>query len=447
MELVSKDMKRRKLLTICRRVFLLAVICCLSVPFCINSAVADGFISSEAPEEPSEDTETSEAASEYTETTESDWDKGKQLSLQAQYTGACMKLTWPEMGQGVKYELARSDTIDGRYKSLVIQKKCSYKDKEIKEGKLYYYKVRPINEGKQGSWSEPVTAAFPLKAVKNVKIIRYASTALKIKWRMNPEAKYYKVYQRKGQKGKYKLIATTKNSFYISRKLKKDTLYSYKVKACTGRKASNTDSPYSKTVSKATRKYQRVTVFAGDSLMTGIKLFGSVDKIHIGGSKKVVAYKGLGTLTFQTKSVFGGKTGLEKVIDYHPYRLYIMLGMNEIEWQKPDYMVKHYRELIEELQDRSPDTDIVILAISPVSRTVLQKRKGFKRIPDYNRGIKKLAEELGLEYFDYTEDYKNPQGTLNDYNGGDGIHWSKKGYDHFAGLLEKLDKRLDGLEQ
>lgn len=290
---------------------------------------------------------------------------------------------------------------------------------------------------------EAVQAFYPLNAVKNVKVVRYSATALKIRWTKTDGAAYYKVYRCREKNGTYERIATTKRLSYINRGLEKNTTYYYKVQACLSKKASKADSRLSEAVSKTTREYQRVTVFAGDSLMTGISICDLVKGIDIGGKKKVVAYKGLSTVTFQTKSVFHGKTGVEKVISYQPYRAYIMLGMNDIAGQKPSKVIEHYRKLIQKIQKESPDTELVLLAVSPVSKSVQNRRKGFQNIPALNEKISALAEEYGLEYYDYTADYKNESGTLNKYNSGDGIHWSAKGYAHFANILEALDKQLD----
>lgn len=290
---------------------------------------------------------------------------------------------------------------------------------------------------------EAVQAFYPLSTVKNVKVVLYSQTALKIRWAKTDGAVYYKVYRCREKNGTYKLIATTKRLSYINRGLEENTRYYYKVQACLSKKASEADSRLSEAVSKTTRDYQRVTVFAGDSLMTGISIYDLVKDIDIGGKKKVVAYKGLSTVTFRTKSVFHGKTGVEKVISYQPYRAYIMLGMNDIAGQKPSQVIAHYRKLIQRIQKESPDTELVLLAVSPVSKSVQTRRKGFQNIPALNEKISALAEEFGLEYYDYTADYKNDSGTLNKYNSGDGIHWSAKGYAHFADILETLDKQLD----
>lgn len=57
------------------------------------------------------------------------------------------------------------------------------------------------------------------------------------------------------------------------------------------------------------KKYQRKVVFAGDSICEGIAYEGGFPTMHLDAKKKVVAYRGLNTVTFHTKRIFKGRTG------------------------------------------------------------------------------------------------------------------------------------------
>ncbi len=287
-----------------------------------------------------------------------------------------------------------------------------------------------------------VHAGKKRQPVKELTITRYDSHALRLEWKARKRAKCYKIYRCRKKNGSYKLIKTTKKTHYINKGLKKNTKYYYRIKTCYKRKDSEWDSELCRAVAKKTKEYHRTTVFAGDSIMTGLSIYKSVDRINIGGSKKVVAYKGLGTLTFQTKSVFKGKTGVDKVISYKPYRIYIMLGMNEVHYRRKTDMIKNYEEVIEQLKDACPSTDIVLLSVSPVSKKTATQKIGFKQIPAFNKMVKGLAEKYHCRYYDFTASFKDKDGYL---KGGstDGVHWSVSGYNRFAKLLEKYDKSID----
>ena len=278
--------------------------------------------------------------------------------------------------------------------------------------------------------------------VKELTITRYDSHSLRLEWKARKRAKYYKIYRCKEKKGNYELIKTTKKTHYINKGLKKNTKYYYRIKTCYKKKNSEWDSELCKAVAKKTKEYHRTTVFAGDSIMTGLSIYRSVDRINIGGSKKVVAYKGLGTLTFQNKSVFGGKTGVGKVISYKPYRIYVMLGMNEVHYRRKTDMIKNYEEIIKKFKKACPEADIVMLPISPVSRRIAAQKIGFKQIPAFNKMVKGLADKYHCRYYDFTASFKDKDGYL---KGGspDGVHWNASGYNKFAELLEKYDKSID----
>lgn len=283
-----------------------------------------------------------------------------------------------------------------------------------------------------------------LEPVKNVKILRYSTTSLKIQWNAHVKAKYYRVYRSASKKGTYKQIAVTKKTHYRDKKLKKNKQYYYRVKACAEKRASVKDSDFSSAVGMKTKSYTRITVLAGDSVMSGMTAYKATKYMDAGGKKKVLAKVGLGTLTFQTKNAFGGKTGMEKLLSCKPYRVYIMLGMNEVHWRPHGSIIADYRGMIKEIKAECPNSDIVLLPVSPVTKGAVTRDKGFKKINALNKKIKALAKKCEVKYYDYTAAFKNSKGYLKDeYNGGDGIHWRSSGYKKFAKLLAKYDKQQD----
>ncbi len=197
---------------------------------------------------------------------------------------------------------------------------------------------------------------------------------------------------------------------------------------------------------KSVTTKQRVTVFAGDSIATGLYAseYNGISMMDISGSNRVVAYKGLNTMTYQTTPVFDGEPGLDHVIGLQPYRVYFMLGINEIEWRSVSAIMKNYREIIETIQEEVPATDLVVLAVSPVSRSVASSRTGFKNISRLNAQLKAMAKQYGIRYYDYTASFKDSSGYLkSQYNSGDGIHWNISGYRTFARVISAYDKKIE----
>ncbi len=148
------------------------------------------------------------------------------------------------------------------------------------------------------------------------------------------------------------------------------------------------------------RTYERTTIFAGDSITTGLTAYRVMDEIAIGGKKDVVAAIGLNTITFRTKKVFNGKSAVERIIASKPYRAYLMLSDNDIHFRNKNDLIDGYREIVKAIQAGTPDTDLVILAASPVTAAEVSRRRGFAQIPAYNQALRALAAEMDVKYYD-----------------------------------------------
>lgn len=283
-----------------------------------------------------------------------------------------------------------------------------------------------------------------LKKVAGVKLVRYSTHAVKVTWKKHKKAKFYRVYYARKKNGKYHLAGTTKRQQFLVNKLKNKKTYYFYVRAGKKKKASPSDSAPSVKRRMKLKSYRRKIIFAGDSICQAIGYGQSFPKMHSSAKKKVVAYRGLNTVTFHTKRIFKGRTGLQKLIAEKPYRVYMMLGMNEIHYRKAKLMIAEYRDMIRSIQQASPHTDIVLCAVSPVTRAERARHSGLWQISSFNKKLKKLAKKLGVRYFDYTGFLKDSGGYLKaQYAERDGYHWKPSAYVKFGTIIGKYDKSLD----
>ena len=193
-----------------------------------------------------------------------------------------------------------------------------------------------------------------------------------------------------------------------------------------------------------TKTYIRKTIFAGDFITKGITDYGMLNRFSMKGRKKVVAAISLNTITFRTRRVFGGMTGLQKIIAEKPSRVYMMLGINEVHYRRINDILADYRTLVHTIKKLSPDTEVVICAISPVTKAEMARYNGYSRIPAVNKKLEKLAKKTNNRYFDYTGFLKDSGGYLKaQYAEGDGYHWIPSAYIKFAKIISKYDKSLD----
>lgn len=359
----------------------------------------------------------------------------------------CAVLTWMPAAGAVSYEVQRAAAEDAPFDPIGMISEAgitSYTDSDLIRSHSYYYRVAVRMGDGSICYSETVNFICPLNKVVGVSIRRFSSSSVKLAWKKNKNAGCYRILVAKGSPSRFRCVGTTKNTKYRVKKLHKNKKYYFQIQACAARRSSSGDGTPSEAVSMRMKKYRRTIVFAGDSITTGLNSYHTIQKMKIGGRKKVVAAIGLNTTTFRTRRCFGGQSGLRRVISYHPYRLYMMLGINEIHYRSSSDVLAGYRDLIDNIKAQSPETEIILLAVSPVTKAQRNQREGFWQIPKLNKKLKKLAKRKHMKYFDYTGFLKESDGYLKEkYAVADGVHWNAAGYDQFGRVMSRYDRSLD----
>ena len=362
-------------------------------------------------------------------------------------------IQWNGVKGAAVYKVQRSQEKDGKFKNIAQVDAADsgkaaekYKDADVKRGNRYFYRIAVKMESGTTCYSNVAAFTCPYTKVSGVRLARDSASSVKVSWNpgKNQQPKYYKVYYTDNAAGDYKLAGTTRDTLYRVSGLQVNRDYYFKVKACAAKKASGMDGALSDAVKIRTVPYNRTTIFAGDSITVGLRTYNILSGMSIQGNKGSVAEVGLNTTTFRTRRVFEGKTGVEAIIAAKPYRVYLMLGDNEIHYRSKEDTVAGYREILKRIQAGTPDTDIVVLAATPVTSAKVASQKGFAQIPAYNESLKALAKSMGVRYFDCTDFLKDSSGWLKtSYAAGDGIHWKVEAYREYARRLEAYDRSLE----
>lgn len=147
-------------------------------------------------------------------------------------------LNWKKVSGAKGYEIYRSTSKNSNYKKIKTISKGStvtYKDKSVKAGKTYYYKIR----GYKTSGGETVKSGYSgiqkVKVLKKISSVSGSSTKsqVKVKWKAVGSASKYQIYRSTSKNGTYKKIATVKKGqlSYKDKSVKKNKTYFYKVRA------------------------------------------------------------------------------------------------------------------------------------------------------------------------------------------------------------------------
>ena len=117
-----------------------------------------------------------------------------------------------------------------------------------------------------------------------------------------------------------------------------------------------------------------------------------------------------------------------------PARVLIMIGTNDLSYGRtPDQVVPFVREVVEGLQGRASDAEIVLQSVLP--------READKRaaVDSLNANYAALARDLGVDWLDLVPAFSAPDGSLRPDLTDDGLHLNRAGYALWAQQLQVHD--------
>lgn len=159
------------------------------------------------------------------------------------YAEKYISLSWKSVADANGYEIYRATSKNGKYKLVRTVTSAKYKDKNLVAGKNYFYKVKSyklVNGIKVYGDFSYIKKMLTKSEAPSINIKKTTKTKAKLTWKKVSGAEDYEVYMKTGKNGKYKKVTTLndKKVVYTKSKLKKDTKYSFKVRAY--RKVGNT---------------------------------------------------------------------------------------------------------------------------------------------------------------------------------------------------------------
>ena len=153
------------------------------------------------------------------------------------------------------------------------------------------------------------------------------------------------------------------------------------------------------------RKVFADTCFAGDSLINGLEVYNILNNEKL--------------MTQISARLSHLEENMNKIISVNPKVLILHYGLNML-WADEtgtQWFIDDYSELVVKLKKSLPHTRIIISGIFPVD-TEIATAEIFTHIPRHNKALKKMCEDLEVEFLDSTEIVKSSA----EYYSTDGIH-------------------------
>lgn len=175
------------------------------------------------------------------------------------------------------------------------------------------------------------------------------------------------------------------------------------------------------------REFGNNVAFIGDSRTQAFLMYA--------GLKDVQDYTNIGLMvdTALTKKFITNDNGekitiLEDLATKNIDTIYIMLGINELDWIYNDIFIKDYENLIDKILEVKPNCEIIVQSIIPVTKTKSEGDNIYNndKITEYNNLIKDMANRKGIKYIDLCTVLADKSGNLPKEASTDGIHLNKE---------------------
>jgi lysophospholipase L1-like esterase len=173
------------------------------------------------------------------------------------------------------------------------------------------------------------------------------------------------------------------------------------------------------------------SLFIGDSIMTGIHLYGHIPSgnvfAKVGVNPDSVAY-----------TEISGQTALGMAEAMRPARIYIMLGSNGIAFMSAGRMVSHMEEFIAELGRAVPSSEIILLTIPPVTPEYEQEHpETIEKINSFNSLLLETAARNNYYIIDTASVLSTSAGFLAPaYAEIDGLHFRSAAYKKMLSYIQ-----------
>ena len=178
-------------------------------------------------------------------------------------------------------------------------------------------------------------------------------------------------------------------------------------------------------------------LFIGDSITTGLHLFGRLDMKNVAADTGYTPYKAYN----EAIPMYDGtsQTALQYAEKMQPKRIFVMLGSNGL--VAAGAMEDSYKNLLDKLTNACPDSVIYCISVTPLAKgSTYESTSGITndKVVDFNTFIKGVCSENGIRYLDFYSMVIDSDGYfLEEYAEVDGMHFKGATYDLMLGYIQK----------
>ncbi|HEY9673036.1 MAG TPA: GDSL-type esterase/lipase family protein [Waterburya sp.] len=131
---------------------------------------------------------------------------------------------------------------------------------------------------------------------------------------------------------------------------------------------------------------------------------------------------------------------LDEVVQAKPKKVFIMIGINDINQGKTvSDIFQNYWTILKYFKEKTPLTKVFVQSLLPVNNQLFPNYQTNHKVIQLNTKIKELAQEWSFQYVDLFSAFsdKDKDNGLNPHYTTDGIHLNGRGYLVWKGMIEE----------
>lgn len=129
---------------------------------------------------------------------------------------------------------------------------------------------------------------------------------------------------------------------------------------------------------------------------------------------------------------------IDEVVEVQPKKLFIMIGINDInQGREVDDILSDYEVILKTFKERIPQSQIFIQSILPVNNQKFVNNGVNKKVIAINLKLKEFSQKLSFQYIDLFSGFLDSDNQLDAQYTIDGVHLNGQGYLAWKKMIEQ----------
>ncbi len=141
-------------------------------------------------------------------------------------------------------------------------------------------------------------------------------------------------------------------------------------------------------------------------------------------------------------TTYGILNRLDEIVDSKPQKLFLMVGINDLnQGREISNILNDYRLILEKLKAQVPNTEVFIQSVLPINNRESQNKLGLRlnndKVIELNAKLKDLAKGFSFNYIDLFTSLSDGTNELDACYTSDGVHLNGQAYLIWKEIIER----------